>query len=154
MVPRTFSVVYAQFNLWWLLSSLSAKPWVSALSMGLFSYDICSYHFNIYVAFHWPLSMSLLSPQLDTVLQVQPHQCCMMGKDHISWQIGNIVPTIANTISLLCCQGTLRTHFQLCSPGFPGPFLHRSFPAGWHPACPGAWRCSSLGAGLFISCWT
>lgn len=114
MVPRTFPVVYAQFSLWWLLSSLSAKSWVSALSMGLFSYDTCSYHFNIFVAFHWPLSVSLLSPHLDTVLQVQPHQCCMMGNNHLSWQVGNIVPNIANTISLLCCQGTLLTHFQLC----------------------------------------
>lgn len=36
----------------------------------------------------------------------------------------------------------------------PAPFLPSCFPAGWSPACPGDWDCTSQGIGLRTSCWT
>ena len=61
-----------------------------------------------------------------------------------------------DTINLLYCKGTQLAHVQPDVHQDPQVlFLLSCFPAVWHPACIGAWACSSPGAGLWISpCWT
>jgi len=37
-----------------------------------------------------PVSLVLRSPDLDTVLQLWPHQCWVQGKDHLPWPADNL----------------------------------------------------------------
>lgn len=56
---------------------------------------------HIFVALTWtlssmPTSLALGSPKLDAVLQVQPHQCTVEGKDCLPQPAGNALPNAAS----------------------------------------------------------
>ena len=60
-------------------------------------------------------SLMLKSSELDTVLQMWPHQSWVKWKDHHSWPAGNTLPNGAQgTISLLYSKGRLLAHVQFC----------------------------------------
>ena len=51
--------------------------------------------------------------ELGTVRQMQPHQCRIVRKDHLSWPAGNILPNAANnTISSFYPKDRLVTQVQ------------------------------------------
>lgn len=56
----------------------------------------------------------LRSPELDTELQVWPHQFWVGGKDlDLPWPTDNTLPNAAyDTICCLCCEDTLLAHIQ------------------------------------------
>jgi len=60
------------------------------------------------------ISLALMSPEMDMLLQMCPHQCPVEGKDHSPQPGGSTFPSAAqDTISVLCCKGTLLAHVRL-----------------------------------------
>lgn len=62
---------------------------------------------------------------MDTVLQLQIHQCCVKEKDYLSQSVSNIWPTAAKIAVSLLAEREHVTHIQLVSTG-----TSRSFSAG------------------------
>ena len=76
------------------------------------------------------LSVFLLvrGPKLNTVLEVQPHQCRVQGHDHLPTPAGHTVPDTSQDASWPPghTTGSCSASHQ---PTSPGPFLPGSFPA-------------------------
>ncbi|KAK4832175.1 LOW QUALITY PROTEIN: hypothetical protein QYF61_020955 [Mycteria americana] len=86
-------------------------------SLSRSSEDFCSRPFTSFVALLWTrssTSMSLLGPKLNTVFEVQPHQCRVQGDVHFPSPAGHTIPdTSQDAIGLLGHLGTLLAHIQL-----------------------------------------
>lgn len=83
---------------------------------------------------HLHVCLVLKSSELDTAVQVWPHQCWIEGKDHLPRPVGNTLPNEAqDTVSLLCINDTLLTHVQLgAHQGLQVVFCKTAFQLGGH----------------------
>ena len=83
-------------------------------------------------------------PKLNTVLQVQPHQCRVQGHDPLPTPAGHTIPdTSQDAIGLLSHLGTLLAHAQ------PAVDQHPKILFQWATlpqACRVAWGCCDPGA--------
>lgn len=96
-------------------------------------------------------SLVLENPELDTRLQVGPHQCWAEGKSRLPQPAGN---AFLDAAQILSASFATRAHccliFNLStrpSMSFSGKLFSRWFAS----ACSGAWGYTSPGAGLWIS---
>jgi len=71
------------------------------------------------------------SPEVDTVLQVWPHQGKLEGKDNLPRPAGHsLFNASQDTVGLLGHRRTAGLWPTCCLPGHPGPSLQSSFLAG------------------------
>ncbi|KAK4832009.1 hypothetical protein QYF61_020447 [Mycteria americana] len=69
---------------------------------------------------HLNVSLVLRGPKLNTVFEVQPHQCQVQGHDHFPSAAGHTIPvTSQDAIGLLGHLGTLLAHIQLAVSQHP-----------------------------------
>lgn len=76
-----------------------------------------------------------MKQNLDTVLQVRPHQGRVEEQDHLSQRAGSAVPNVLQeTIGLFAYSWSWTACFP---PGPLGPSPQSCFPRAQPPACPG-----------------
>jgi len=86
------------------------------------------------------MSLVLGSPEMDTVLQLWPHQCLVEGKDHLPQSAGNTLSNAAqDTVKLFLPPGHIAASCSMCYPsGIPGPLLKSCLPSSQPPEYTGA----------------
>jgi len=73
---------------------------------------------------HLTVLLVLRGPKLNTVLEVQPHQCQVQGHDHLRTPPDHTVPdTSQDAVGLLGHLGTLLAHVQLVVDQHPKVLL-------------------------------
>ena len=74
-----------------------------------------------------PVSPVLRTPHLDAVLQVRPHQCRVVGQDHLPRPAGHAALNAAqHTVGFLGCKETVLAHVQLPTHQHPQVFFGRA----------------------------
>ncbi|KAK4815248.1 hypothetical protein QYF61_023695 [Mycteria americana] len=103
-----------------------------------------------------PLNVSLVvrGPSLNTVFEVQPHQCQVQGGNHFPSPAGHTIPdTSQDAIGLLGRLGTLLAHIQLAVDQHSQLSSHSSPSVAWGccdpSAGPGTWP-YTIGLGPLI----
>ena len=66
------------------------------------------------------------SPELGPALQLWPHQCWVVGKDHLPWPADNTPNSALDAIGILCHEGALLAYGQLVVQQDPMVLLCRA----------------------------
>lgn len=81
---------------------------------------LCKSTLNPFQELH--VSFGLRSPQLNTAVQMWPHQCWVEGRDHLLWPAGSALCNASqDAIGLLGHKDMTGSWKACCVPGHPGP---------------------------------